>query len=129
MAIDAPQQKVSDIITTFRPCKVSRSLCRIIKRVGDPPANYAQRFRPDDSKAHVTSLDYDDSGELAIICRSDDTLQIYNCKEGKHAKDLKSQKYGAHLARFTHAASSVLYASTKVDGEFLLLFLISQKEK
>ena len=80
-----------------------------------------QRFRPDDSKTHVTSLDYDDSGELAIICRSDDTLQIYNCKEGKHAKDLKSQKYGAHLARFTHQASAVLYASTKVDGSFIAL--------
>jgi hypothetical protein len=66
----------------------------------------------------VTSLDYDDTGELAIICRSDDTLQIYNCREGKHAKDLKSQKYGAHLARFTHQGSAVLYASTKVDGKF-----------
>ncbi|KIW03769.1 uncharacterized protein PV09_05073 [Verruconis gallopava] len=94
MAVDVPTQKVSEVITTFRPCK---------------------RFRPDDSKTHVTSLDYDDSGELAIICRSDDTLQIYNCREGKHAKDLKSQKYGAHLARFTHQSSAVLYASTKVD--------------
>jgi COMPASS component SWD2 len=84
-----------------------------------------QRFRPDDSKTHVTSLDFDDSGELAIICRSDDTLQIYNCKEGKHAKDLKSQKYGAHLARFTHQASAVLYASTKVDGMLLHFLFVS----
>jgi COMPASS component SWD2 len=65
----------------------------------------------------VTSLDFDDSGELAIVSRTDDTLQIYNCKEGKHAKELKSQKYGAHLARFTHHSSSILYASTKIDGE------------
>lgn len=63
----------------------------------------------------MTSLDFDDSGELAIVARTDDTLQIYNCKEGKHAKELKSQKYGVHLARFTHHAQSILYASTKVD--------------
>jgi len=63
----------------------------------------------------VTSLDFDDTGELAIVARSDDTLQIYNCKEGKHAKELKSQKYGVHLARFSHHAQSIIYASTKVD--------------
>ncbi|KAE9984111.1 hypothetical protein EG328_009162 [Venturia inaequalis] len=99
MAVDAspggpPNQKVSDVMTTFRPCR---------------------RFRPDDNKTHVTSLDFDDTGELAIVARTDDTLQIYNCKEGKHAKELKSQKYGVHLARFTHHSSSILYASTKVD--------------
>jgi COMPASS component SWD2 len=68
----------------------------------------------------VTSLDFDDTGELAIVARTDDTLQIYNCKEGKHAKELKSQKYGVHLARFTHHSSSILYASTKVDGELFV---------
>lgn len=50
------------------------------------------------------------------MARDDDTLQIYNCKEGKHAKELKSQKYGVHLARFSHHAQSIIYASTKVDG-------------
>ncbi|KAF2432451.1 WD repeat-containing protein-like protein [Tothia fuscella] len=98
MAVDhssgPPSQKVSEIITTFRP---------------------SRRFKPDEGKTCVTSLDFDDSGELAIVSRTDDTLQIYNCKEGKHAKELKSQKYGAHLARFTHMSSSILYASTKVD--------------
>ena len=76
-----------------------------------------QRLRPDDPKTSVTSLDFDDSGELALVARDDETLQIYNCKEGKHAKELKSQKYGVHLARFTHHAQSIVYASTKVDGE------------
>lgn len=63
----------------------------------------------------VTSLDFDDTGELAIVARDDETIQIYNCKEGKHAKELKSQKYGVHLARFSHHAQSVIFASTKVD--------------
>jgi COMPASS component SWD2 len=75
-----------------------------------------QKFKPGDSKTSVTSLDFDDSGELAIVARDDETLQIYNCKEGKHAKELKSQKYGVHLARFSHHAQSIIYASTKVDG-------------
>lgn len=69
----------------------------------------------------MTSLDFDDTGELAIVARDDDTLQIYNCKEGKHAKELKSQKYGVHLARFSHHAQSIIYASTKVDDTIRFL--------
>lgn len=95
-----PTQKVSEVITTFRP---------------------SRRFRPSESKTHVTSLDFDDTGELAIVARSDDTLQIYNCREGKHAKELKSQKYGVHLARFSHHAQSIIYASTKVDDTIRFL--------
>ncbi|KAF1989903.1 WD repeat-containing protein 82 [Aulographum hederae CBS 113979] len=87
-------QKVSEVVMTFRP---------------------ARHFLPGDNKSHVTSVDFDDSGELAILARSDDTLQIYNCKEGKWAKELKSQKYGVHLARYTHHAQSIVYASTKID--------------
>ncbi|KKY23506.1 putative wd repeat protein [Diplodia seriata] len=91
----APQtQKVSEIVAGFRPTRC---------------------FRAESKETSVTSLDFDDSGELAIVARDDDTLQIYNCKEGKHAKELKSQKYGVHLARFTHHAQSIIYASTKVD--------------
>lgn len=48
-------------------------------------------------------------------------MQIYNCKEGKHAKELKSQKYGVHLARFSHHAQSIIYASTKVDDTIRFL--------
>lgn len=75
-----------------------------------------QRFKPADAKTSVTSLDFDDTGELAVVARDDNTLQIYNCKEGKHAKELMSQKYGVHLARFSHHSQSIIYASTKVDG-------------
>ncbi|KAF2264799.1 WD repeat-containing protein 82 [Lojkania enalia] len=95
-----PTQKVSDVIASFRP---------------------SRRFKPGDPKTSVTSLDFDDTGELAIVARDDDTLQIYNCKEGKHAKELKSQKYGVHLARFSHHAQSIIYASTKVDNAIRFL--------
>jgi COMPASS component SWD2 len=56
-----------------------------------------------------------------VVARDDDTLQIYNCKEGKHAKELKSAKYGVHLARFSHHAQSIIYASTKVDDTIRFL--------
>lgn len=64
----------------------------------------------------MTSLDFDYQGELLVAACDDETLQLYNCRDGCHNKTLFSKKYGAHLARFTHQSSSVLYASTKVDG-------------
>jgi COMPASS component SWD2 len=107
-----PTQKVSDVIASFRPSRVGIiEVALVISH-----ADQFQRFKaPSPGTASVTSLDFDDTGELAIVARDDDTLQIYNCKEGKHAKELKSQKYGVHLARFSHHAQSIIYASTKVD--------------
>lgn len=63
----------------------------------------------------MTSLDFDDNGELVVAACTDHSLQIYNAKEGKFVKTLLSQKYGVHLARFSHAAQSIIYASTKQD--------------
>lgn len=93
--------KVSDVIANFRPMKL---------------------FRRDDvkdtkSKPSVISIDFDDPGELCITSESDETLMIYNVKEGRHDKKLLSQKYGVKLAKFTHHSSSILYASTKENGK------------
>lgn len=85
------------------------------------PVNaFLQRFGTSSSQKpfSVTSLDFDDSGELCLVAQDDDILQIYNCKEGKHAKELKSQKYGVDLARFTHGSNTILYASTKGNGMY-----------
>lgn len=87
-----PTAKISDTIHTFRASRLFKT----------PTHTY-------------TSLDFDTSGELLLLSRSDNTLQLYNTKAGAHAKELKSQKYGCALARFTHHAGSVIYASTKVD--------------
>ncbi|KFA63444.1 hypothetical protein S40285_00389 [Stachybotrys chlorohalonatus IBT 40285] len=88
---------LSDVISTFRPTKL---------------------FRRDDIKEgrpqpHVLSIDYDDEGELLMTSASDETIQIYNVKEGRHDKSLLSKKYGVKLAKFTHTNSSIIYASTK----------------
>lgn len=78
---------------------------------------YDQVFKPSKAETSITSLDFDDQGELLVTACDDETLQLYNCRDGTHTKTLFSKKYGAHLARFTHHSSSILYASTKVDGE------------
>lgn len=69
--------------------------------------------------AHVLSIDFDDQGELCMTSESDETIQIYNVREGRHDKTLVSKKYGVKLAKFTHAPSSILYASTKQNGASL----------
>jgi len=51
-----------------------------------------------------------------MTAESDETIQIYSVKEGRHDKSLLSKKYGAKLARFTHWSSSIIYASTKQNG-------------
>ncbi|KAL6862064.1 WD40-repeat-containing domain protein [Trichoderma novae-zelandiae] len=61
----------------------------------------------------VLSIDYDDDGELLMTSASDETIQIYNVREGRHDKSLLSKKYGVKLAKFTHTRSSIIYASTK----------------
>ncbi|KAI9683948.1 MAG: member of Set1p complex, histone methyl transferase [Trizodia sp. TS-e1964] len=90
----ATTSKISDIITTFTPTKL---------------------FSPAKPESSCTSLDFDASGEFLLTACDDESLQLYNCKDGTHMKTLFSKKYGAHLARFTHQSQSVIYASTKVD--------------
>ncbi|KAK4043266.1 WD40-repeat-containing domain protein [Parachaetomium inaequale] len=88
---------VSDVISSYRPTKL---------------------FQRDDIKEgkpqpYILSIDFDDPGELCMTSESDDTIQIYNVKDGRHDKSLLSKKYGVKLAKFTHTSSSIIYASTQ----------------
>lgn len=85
------------IISTFRPTKLFRR----------------QDVKPDKPPPHVLSLDYNDPGELCMTSESDETIQLYHVKEGRHEKSLASKKYGVKLAKFTHSGTSIIYASTK----------------
>lgn len=91
--------ELSSIISSFRPTKL-----------------FAREAK-DKSPTYILSLDFDDPGELCMTSESDDTIQIYNVKEGRHDKALISKKYGAKLARFTHWSNSIVYASTKQNGQ------------
>ena len=82
---------------------------------------FSQLFQRDDLKEgkpqpHILSIDFDDPGELCMTSESDETIQIYNVKDGRHDKSLLSKKYGVKLAKFTHTSSSIIYASTQQNG-------------
>ncbi|KAK6456740.1 member of Set1p complex, histone methyl transferase [Scheffersomyces xylosifermentans] len=62
--------------------------------------------------ASITSLDFDDSGQFLISAGIDKSIQLYDIHKGIHHKDIQSQKYGAHVSRFTHHELNCLYAST-----------------
>ena len=63
----------------------------------------------------MTSLDFDDQGDYLVAAGDDETIQVFDIKEGKLTKTVPSKKYGVHLARFTHHSRQVLHASTKMD--------------
>ncbi len=52
-----------------------------------------------------------------MTSESDNTMQLYDVKEGRHRKSLLSQKYGAANAIFSHAAGCIIYSSTKINRE------------
>ncbi|KAK4141680.1 WD40-repeat-containing domain protein [Dichotomopilus funicola] len=88
---------VSEIVSLYRPTKLFK---RDDIKEGKP-------------KPHILSVDFDDPGELCMTSESDETIQIYNVKEGRHEKSLLSKKYGVKLAKFTHTSTSIIYASTQ----------------
>jgi COMPASS component SWD2 len=74
------------------------------------------RREVDDRNTTILSLDYDDPGELLMTSESDESIQIYNVKDGKHQKACLSKKYGVKLAKFSRASACIVYASTKENG-------------
>ncbi len=80
------------------------------------PVKLFHRDNKDKPQPYVLSLDFDGPGELCMTAESDETIQIYHVKQGRHDKTLLSKKYGAKLARFTHWSASIVYASTKQNG-------------
>lgn len=67
--------------------------------------------------ASITSLDFDGSGQYLLSAGVDKSIQLYDVHKGVRHKDIQSQKYGAHLARFTNRDLNCLYASTPTVGE------------
>ncbi|RVX65923.1 hypothetical protein B0A52_10230 [Exophiala mesophila] len=100
------QQKVSDVIKQYRPAR-----------------QFPGSTRSDGVESRVTSLDFDDQGEFLVAASDDETMNVFDIKEGKKTKTIPSKKYGIHLARFTHHPRNVLFASTKQDDSLRLLEL------
>ncbi|ORZ23931.1 WD40-repeat-containing domain protein [Absidia repens] len=79
------------------------------------------------NQASLTSLSFDDTGDLCITSAQDDSLNVYDCKEGRLRTTLFSKRYGTGLTRFTHQASGILHASTKEDDSLRYLSLHDNK--
>lgn len=109
-----PSAKVSDVIGTYQMAKVNP---RIILDMQNTNKSQLWRREHKGTPTTITSLDFDDSGDHCITSESDESLHIYNVKEGRHFKQCLSKKYGVKLAKFSHSSTSVIYASTKENGE------------
>jgi COMPASS component SWD2 len=84
----------------------------------------AKTLRYHSDHASITSIDFDDSGLHCLTCAiQDESIQLYDCKTGKHNKTIFSKKYGVNLARFTHHSMNCVYASTKEDDTIRYLSL------
>lgn len=68
-----------------------------------------------DNQRHITSMDYDASGELLLTVSDDDSMRMYDCVSGSLKKTSYSKKYGCAHGRFTHKNTTIIYASTKED--------------
>jgi COMPASS component SWD2 len=115
-----PTAQVSEMISLFRPTKVippsgkrSRADCMQHFR-RDSPAQGPGKLSS--SQNSILSLDFDDEGGLLLTSESDNSMQIYNVKEGKHHKTLLSQKYGVMHAMFGHASGCIIHSSTKQNS-------------
>ncbi|KAG1059729.1 hypothetical protein G6F42_028210 [Rhizopus arrhizus] len=78
-------------------------------------ASKVAKLFPESDKP-MSSISFNDTGEYCVTAGDDDSLNVYNCKEGTVRSTLYSKKYGVTLARFTHHKNNVIYASTKEDG-------------
>jgi COMPASS component SWD2 len=101
-----PTSKYSDVVSTFRPTK-------IFKR------DKIDGREPD--RTRILSLDYSDKGDCLVTTEDDDSLQFYNVESGKQTKSTNSKKYGARLARFTHATNGILHASAYQNDQLRYL--------
>jgi len=72
-----------------------------------------------DNAARINSLDFFKDGELLITSSDDESMNLYNCTEGKKKKVVYSKKYGVDLVRFTHHPNTVICASKNEWDESL----------
>ncbi|KAI5289651.1 member of Set1p complex, histone methyl transferase [Ascosphaera aggregata] len=126
-----PTAKVSDVLSTYRPTKVFRLSATTSSSSATssrpPKASSSASSSSSSSSSHITALDFDDQGDFLVSSSTDESLQIYNVKEGHISQTILSKKYGCHLPRFTHSSTQLLYASTKVDDALRLLDLQSEQ--
>jgi COMPASS component SWD2 len=92
------------------------------------------------NKDRINAMNFSLDGETLISSSDDDSIVIYDCKEGEYVlisfkkskfdlfeffyrtkRTLFSKKYGVDLIHFIHGTEQVLHGSTKVDGMAILM--------
>ena len=80
-----------------------------------------KQFRPamsiKENTHRINSLEFSKTGETLITSSDDETMVIYDCRQGRKEHKQKSGKYGIDLVRFTNEANNVIHASTKVNSK------------
>jgi len=72
-----------------------------------------------DNTDRINSLDFYKDGEFLITSSDDESVNLYNCTEGKKKKVVYSKKYGVDLVRFTHHPNAIICASKNEWDESL----------
>ncbi|KAI8642314.1 hypothetical protein BD408DRAFT_416600 [Parasitella parasitica] len=80
-----------------------------------------------ESDRPISSISFNDTGDYCVTAGEDDSLNLYNCKEGTVSSTLYSKKYGVTLARFTHHKNNLIYASTKENDTLRYLSVHDNK--
>ncbi|KAM9409939.1 WD repeat-containing protein 82-like [Pholidichthys leucotaenia] len=86
----------------------------------------ARTYRKNSEK--VNCFDYSPDGESAISSSDDDSIVLYDIREGRPNRTLFSKKYGVDLIRYTYGnADTVVYSSNKLDDTIRYLSLTDNK--
>ncbi|XP_046880647.1 WD repeat-containing protein 82-like isoform X1 [Hypomesus transpacificus] len=76
----------------------------------------------------VNCVDYSPNGESAVSSSDDDSIVLYDCREGIPTRTLYSKKYGVDLICYTNRdADTVVYSSNKLDDTIRYLSLTDNK--
>lgn len=75
----------------------------------------------------INSISYSDSGEWLISCSNDDSMNLYDCFEGKFKNTFFSKKYGCSSVSFTHSNNCIIHASTMINDSIKYLSLYDNK--
>ncbi|KAI8074963.1 WD40-repeat-containing domain protein [Gongronella butleri] len=90
-------------------------------------ANVLSDLRPakvfKEKPAVLSSLSFDDTGELCITSSQNELMRVYDCVNGTMRDTVPSHKYGVGLVRFTHNQKCVVHSSTKEDNQLRYLSL------
>ncbi|KAL6937331.1 member of Set1p complex, histone methyl transferase [Hanseniaspora osmophila] len=67
---------------------------------------------PKSETCPVTSLAFDDAGELLLATYANENIQLFDAVSCKFLTTIASKKYGCHASIFTHSQAECIYSST-----------------